>query len=216
MESEGKLEFASMFDTLHAHTVDPKPTSSAVQEDLTRVYRNILTVWALAVSLGGAVKQRERLLKYTITCVVRLINLLRVSAFISRKNKLNWVTRTHHILRTLLSFLPWDTTRCGGSSCLPVAVELSRRFVEMFLPSSDLVLSSHNFNAALLVLREASHSVNLTYIIQSRTLHYGKDDQVLCSSDLFAVRLLHEDTDINSEITKPTAQDRSLPSNRCF
>ncbi|KAA0704314.1 Protein JBTS17 [Triplophysa tibetana] len=214
MESEGKLEFASMFDTLHARTEDPKPTSSAVQEDLTRVYRNLLTVWALAVSLGGAVKQRERFLKYTITCVDRLINLLRVSALISRKNKLNWVTRTHHILRTLLSFLPWDTTRCGGSSCLPVAVELSRQFVEIFLPSSDLALSSHNFNAALLVLQEASHSVNLTYIIQSRTLHYGKDDQVLCSSDLFAVRLLHEDTDINSETTKPTALDRSLPSNR--
>ncbi|XP_057177009.1 ciliogenesis and planar polarity effector 1 isoform X2 [Triplophysa rosa] len=214
MESEGKLEFASMFDTLHAHAEDPKPTSSAVQEDLTRVYRNLLTVWALAVSLRGAVEQRERLLKYTITCVVRLINLLRVSAFISRKNQLNWVTCTLRILRTLLSFLPWDTTRRGGSSCLPVAVELSRRFVEMFLPSSDVALSSHNFNAALLVLREASHSVNLTYSMQSRALHYGKDDQVLCSSDLFAVRLLHEDTDINTETMKPTARDRSLPSNR--
>lgn len=213
MESEGKLEFASMFDTLHAHPQDPKPTSSAVQEDLTRVYKNLLTVWALAVSLGGAVEQRERLLKYTITCVVRLIKLLRVSDFISRKNKGSWVTRTLCILRTLLSFLPWDATR-GGSSCLPVAVQLSRRFVGMFLPSSDLALSSHNFKAALLVLREASRSVNLTYRLQPRALHYGEDDQVLCSSDLFAVRLLHEDIDINIETTKPTAWDRSLPSNR--
>lgn len=216
MESEGKLEFASMFDTLHALPEDPKPTSSVIQEDLTRVYRHLLTVWALVLSLGGAVEQRERLLKYTITCVVRLINLLRVSDSIIKRNKGSWVTRTLCILRTLLSFLPWDATRCKESSCLPVAVELSRRFVGMFLPSSDFALSSHSFSAALLVLREASRSVNFTYSLQSRALHYGENDQVLFSSDMFAAPLLHEDIDINPEPLKPTAWDRTLPSNRCF
>ncbi|XP_065120529.1 ciliogenesis and planar polarity effector 1 isoform X4 [Paramisgurnus dabryanus] len=210
MHDAGKLEFASMFDTLHAqtHSVDPKPTSSALPEDHNKVYRNLLRVWALGVSVGGAVEQRERLLKYTITCVVRLINLLRVS----RKNKSSWVTCALRVLRSLLSFLPWDGTCTGGRSCLPIAVELSRRFVDMFLPLSS-ELSTHNFNAALLVLREASHSINMTYGLQPGTLHHEEGDRVSLSCDRFTVLLLHEDTETNAE-TITTVQDRNLPSNR--
>ncbi|XP_067255037.1 ciliogenesis and planar polarity effector 1 isoform X2 [Chanodichthys erythropterus] len=211
MEDGGKLEFASMFDTLHAQAqMDPEPASAGLQEELNRVHRNLLRAWALAVSLGGSIEQRERLLKYTILCIVRLIKILRVSDSTGRKSKSTWVTHALHTLRTLLSFLPWDATHTAGSSCLVVTVELTRCFVDLFVPlsSSDLALSSQNFNAALLVLQQASQSVDLTYSLPSRAVHHGEDGQLMYSSDMFSVPILQE----NNETVTQTA--RQQPSHR--
>ncbi|KAL0183118.1 hypothetical protein M9458_022493, partial [Cirrhinus mrigala] len=178
MEDGGKLEFASMFDTLHAQTqTRPEPSSSGLQEDLNRVHRNLMRAWALGVSLGGSMEQRERLLKYTVLCIARLINLLRVRDSAGRKSRSTWVTHALHTLRTLLSFLPWDATRTAGRCCLTIAVELTRCFVDIFLPlsSADVALSSQNFNAALVVLQQASLSVDHTYSLPPRALHHGED-----------------------------------------
>ncbi|XP_067290218.1 ciliogenesis and planar polarity effector 1 isoform X2 [Pseudorasbora parva] len=196
MEDGGKLEFASMFDTLHAQAqTDPEPTSAGLQEDLNGVHRSLLRAWALAVSLGGSMEQRERLLRYTILCLVRLVKLLRVSDSTGRKSKSTWLTHALHTLRTLLSFLPWDATHSAGSGCLGVTVELTRCFVDMFVPLSslDVALSSQNFNAALFVLQQASQSVDQTYSLPSRALHYGEDGQRTYTSDMFSVPLLQED-----------------------
>ncbi|XP_051542049.1 ciliogenesis and planar polarity effector 1 isoform X2 [Myxocyprinus asiaticus] len=218
MEDGGKLEFASMFDTLHAqtHTDGSNSTASGLQEDLDRVHRNLMRAWALGVSMGGAMKQRERLLKYTIICIVRFTILHRVSDCTGRKNRASWVTQTFHIFRTLLSFLPWDATHTGADSCLKVTVELTRRFVDLFLSrsQSDLALSSQNFNAALLILQEASRSLNQTYSLPSKALHFGEDGQLSYSSDMFSVPLLQEDIGTDTETITQSAQIRKQPSNR--
>ncbi|KAG1971251.1 ciliogenesis and planar polarity effector [Pimephales promelas] len=208
MQDGGKLEFASMFDTLHAQAqADPESTSSDLPEDLNRVHKNLLRAWALGVSLGGSMEQRERLLRYTILCVVRLLKLLRVS---DSKSTSAWLTRALHTLRALLSFLPWDATHSSGTGCLGVTVELTRCFVDIFVPlsSSGVALTSQNFSAALFVLQQASRSVDRAYTIPSRALHHGEDGQRTYSSDMFSVPILQEDT----ETVTQTA--RQLPSNR--
>ncbi|XP_056117384.1 ciliogenesis and planar polarity effector 1 [Rhinichthys klamathensis goyatoka] len=208
MQDGGKLEFASMFDTLHAQAqADPESTSSDLPEDLNRVHKNLLRAWALAVSLGGSMEQRERLLKYTILCVVRLVKLLRVS---DSKSASTWLTHALHTLRALLSFLPWDATHSSGRGCLGVTVELTRCFVDLFVPlsSSGVALSSQNFSAALFVLQQASRSVDRAYSLPSRALHHGEDGQRTYSSDMFSVPILQEDT----ETVTQTA--RQQPSNR--
>ncbi|KAK7125268.1 hypothetical protein R3I93_020830 [Phoxinus phoxinus] len=208
MQDGGKLEFASMFDTLHAQAqADPESTSSDLPEDLNRVHKNLLRAWALAVSLGGSMEQRERLLKYTILCIVRLVKLLRVS---DSKSTSTWLTHALHTLRTLLSFLPWDATHSSGTGCLGATVELTRCFVDIFVPlsSSGVALSSQNFSAALFVLQQASRSVDRAYSLPSRALHHGEDGQRTYSSDMFSVPMLQED----SETVTQTA--RQQPSNR--
>ncbi|XP_058644711.1 ciliogenesis and planar polarity effector 1-like [Onychostoma macrolepis] len=205
-EDRGKLEFASMFDTLHARTqTHSEPSSSGLQEDLDRVHRSLTRAWALGVSLGGSVQQRERLLRYTVLCIARLLSLLRV------RDRSSWVTHALHTLRTLLSFLPWDAGRTAGRGCLGVTVELTRCFVDMFLPlsSSDVTLSSQNFSAALVVLQRASQSVDRTYSLPPRAVHHGKDGQLTYSSDIFSVPLLQDDADADAETGAQTA-----PSNR--
>lgn len=194
-----------MFDTLHAQTqTHPERSSSGQQEDLDRVHRSLTRAWALGVSLGGSVQQRERLLRYTVLCVARLLSLLRV-------RDSAWVTHALHTLSTLLSFLPWDAGRTAGRGCLGITVELTRCFVDTFLPlsSSDLTLSSQNFSAALVVLQRASQSVDRTYSLPPRAVHHGKDGQLTYSSDIFSVPLLQDDADAETRA-------QTAPSNRYF
>ncbi|XP_056323405.1 ciliogenesis and planar polarity effector 1 [Danio aesculapii] len=108
----------------------------------------------------------------------------------NRRTRGSWVTPTLHTFRTLLGFLPLDAYR----SCLNIAVELCKCFVEIFLPISAAV-SSQSFSAALLVLQQASRSLNQTYSLPPRAVHYGEDDQLTYSSDMFSVPVLQDDTD---------------------
>ncbi len=195
-----------MFDTLHSQTqTPPERSSSGQQDDLDGVHRSLMRAWALGVSLGGSIQQRERLLRYTVLCVARLLSLLRV------RDRSAWVTHALHTLSTLLSFLPWDAGRTAGRGCLGIAVELTRCFVDTFLPlsSSDLTLSSQNFSAALVVLQRASQSVDRTYSLPPRAVHHGKDGQLIYSSDIFSVPLLQDDVDAD-------AGAQTAPSNRYF
>ncbi|XP_026995153.2 ciliogenesis and planar polarity effector 1 isoform X2 [Tachysurus fulvidraco] len=208
MEEGGRLEFASMFDTLHAHSQaeleDSDQDSSALLEELTRAQRSLLTAWALGVSLGGTLDHRDRLLKYTISCAVRLARLLWIADPLIRPYKQDSVLE---FLRSLLSFLPWDSTHRGGPSCLGVVLDLTQNFVNLFLPSSlQSLCSSQNFKAALFVLREASRIVDQTYNLPQKTLRHAKDDT--CLSDIFSIPLLKDDVEAEAVTSQISVLNR--------
>ncbi|KAB5543313.1 hypothetical protein PHYPO_G00077610 [Pangasianodon hypophthalmus] len=212
MEDGGRLEFASMFDTLHAlsqaESEDSARDSSALVEELTRAQRSLLTTWALGVSLGGTMDQRERMLKYTVSCAVRLARLLWIADPLIQPYKQDSVLE---FLRSLLSFLPWDSSHKGGTNCLGIVLDLARRFVNLFLPSSlHAVCSSQNFMAALFVLREASKIVDQTYSLPQKALWQTKDDP--CPSDVFSIPLLQDHEDAEAVSSQISVLNR--PSNR--
>lgn len=214
MEEGGRLEFASMFDTLHARSQaeleDSDQDSSALLEELTRAQRSLLTAWALGVSLGGTLDHRDHLLKYTISCAVRLARLLWIADPLIRPYKQDSVLE---FLRSLLSFLPWDSTHRGGPSCLGVILDLTKHFVNLFLPSSlQSLCSSQNFKAALFVLREASRIVDQTYNRPQETLRHAKDDT--CLSDIFSIPLLQDDVEAEAVTSQISVLNR--PSVRYY
>lgn len=212
MEDGGRLEFASMFDTLHARSQaeseDSDRDSSALLEELTRAQQSLLTAWALGVSLGGTMDQRKRLLNYTISCAVRLAHLLSIADPLIHSYKQNSVME---FLRALLSFLPWDSTHRDGNSCLGVVLDLTRQLVHLFLPSSmRTVCSSQNFMAALFVLREASRILDQTYSLPQKAVQQAKVDP--CLSDIFSIPLLQDDVEAEAVASQISVLNR--PSNR--
>ncbi|KAF4082340.1 hypothetical protein AMELA_G00150710 [Ameiurus melas] len=208
-EDGGRLDFASMYDTLHAQSQaeseDCDRDSSALLEELSRAQRSLMTAWALGVSLVHATGQRERMLKYTVKCAVRLARLLQIADPLIQPYRQNSV---FEFLRSLLSFLPWDSTRSGGTSCLGVVLDLAKRFVHLFLPSS--VCSSQSFTAALYVLREASKILDQTYSLPQKAARQVKDDPR--PSDIFSISLLQDDED--TEAVSSQISLLSRPSNR--
>ncbi|XP_076876883.1 ciliogenesis and planar polarity effector 1 isoform X2 [Brachyhypopomus gauderio] len=199
VEERGRLEFASMFDTLHAQSRSepdgPGQGVSAPLRELAIARRNLLTAWALGVSLGGVMDQRERLLRYAVSCAVRLARLLRVA----EPEGAAGTSAVFDLLGTLLSFLPWDSPQRGGRSCVGVVVDLARRFVRLF---ADGVRSSRSFVAALLILREVSKSLDQTYSLTQNAVRQAQDDRPPCLSDTFLVPLLQEAKDVEAVTAK--------------
>ncbi|XP_017567420.2 ciliogenesis and planar polarity effector 1 isoform X1 [Pygocentrus nattereri] len=220
MEDGGRLEFASMFDTLHAQPLaDPEDLeqgSSALLEELAVVRQNLLTAWALGVSHGGTMDQRERLLRYAVSCVIRLARVLRIALPVVqpyREDRGTWTSHVFDLLKSLLCFLPWDSPHKGSRSCLRIVVDLIQRFAHFFLPSSvSNVRSSKNFTAALVILQEASKSLDQTYTLPQKTVHQDQDDCSPCPSDMFFVPLLQESEEAEAVTSQLPLLNR--PSNR--
>ncbi|KAI1905124.1 hypothetical protein AGOR_G00012710 [Albula goreensis] len=222
VEDRGRLEFASMFDTLHAHPahqLDEDPENSEDTQDseegalsllveLDQVQRSLLTAWALGVSMGRVLEDRGCLLRCAVHCAVRLAGLLQLFPFPGTGNeerKYNpWASKILPFLRNMFSFLPWDTTCSGTTSCLGLAVELTRQIIHMILsPPPDSVkhqypnLFSNSLSSALLILQLASHSLDLIYCLPKRDVFHVSDlkgEPVLhCSaSDVFSVPFFQE------------------------
>lgn len=216
-EDRGHLEFASMFDTLHASDTHPnaglitRPESetdfsetertSPLLHELGRIQSKLLTAWAFAMSLGNAVDNRPHLLKYTLHCVVRFAALLRLVQ--ERKKNFSDSSCLLNLLKHLLCFLPWDGTHSDGPRCLVLMVELSKRLIRLQLtphPDSHQTdvcqLSSFNLSSVLLILQLVSDSLDQTYGLQQRTFwsceEKESEPQQLWSSDVHHVSMLQD------------------------
>ncbi|KAM4808355.1 ciliogenesis and planar polarity effector 1 [Rhinophrynus dorsalis] len=70
---QGRLEFASMFDTIHAkgHCEGQTDLSS----ELHQIHKTLLTAWAVGVAMRNQ-KEKDTLLNYTVGCLTHLLSIL--------------------------------------------------------------------------------------------------------------------------------------------
>ncbi|XP_023193921.1 protein JBTS17 isoform X1 [Xiphophorus maculatus] len=223
----GRLEFASMFDTLHAvdtHSefgVDSNYKRQPAKKnrlcsELGKIQRKLLTAWAFAMSVGDSVEHRVALLKHTLCCVVWFAALLHL---VPPKEKNSPVFgRLLHLIKALLSFLYWDGSSSGGQHCLGLMVEFSERIVRLLLtPQPDVRLTGHSLVSSqslsriMQILRLISDSLDQTYILEQKTF-WSSEEEFLSSqlhlrcSDVHHVPLLQ---DVNAD---PSAfEHQALP-----
>ncbi|XP_060918031.1 ciliogenesis and planar polarity effector 1 [Labrus mixtus] len=240
LEDRGHLEFASMFDTLHAletntdirlvtspdsekDFVKTKRRTSKVHHELGKIQSKLLTVWALGLSLGNAVENRPRLMKHTLFCVVRLAALLRL--FCEGKKHTSVSSCLLNLLKNVLSFLPWDSAHSDGPRCLGLMVELSKRLIHLSLtphPEShqtDLCqLSAQSLSSAVLILQLVSESLDHTYSLQQRTFwssgEKGSQLPRLWPSDVHHVPMLHDGKEEESSLMHHSQPVPQRPSSR--
>ncbi|PWA26913.1 hypothetical protein CCH79_00000898 [Gambusia affinis] len=209
----GRLEFASMFDTLHAvdthsefgvdsnYKRQPEKKNRLCSE-LGNIQRKLLTAWAFAMSVGDAVEHRVALLKHTLCCVVWFAALLHLVP--PREKNSPIFGRLFHLIKALLSFLYWDGSSSGGQHCLGLMVEFSERIVRLLLtPQPDVrltghsLLSSQSLSRIMQILRLISDSLDQTYILEQKTF-WSSEEEFLSSqlhlwcSDVHHVPLLQE------------------------
>uniref|UniRef100_A0A8C4H2B9 Protein JBTS17 n=1 Tax=Dicentrarchus labrax TaxID=13489 RepID=A0A8C4H2B9_DICLA len=229
MEDGGRLEFASMFDTLHA--LDTQ-TDTGLITKLGKIQSKLLTAWAFGMSLGNAVENRTCLLKHTLYCVVRfaaLLHLMPSSPVHTGKKNTSVSTCLLHLLKALLSFLPWDSAHSDGPSCLGLVVELSKRLIYLMLtpdPESHqtghCMLSSHSLSTVLLILQQVSDSLDHTYSMQQRHVWSSAEKESqppqLWPSGVHHVPLLQDEKEEKSSFVqqaqpvpqRPSSSDRSV------
>lgn len=235
-----------MFDTLHAldtqtgtglvtwpdyekDFVESEKKTPLLHRELGKIQSKLLTAWAFGMSLGNAVENRTRLLKHILYCVVRFAALLHLntsSVVHTDKTDTSVSTRLLHLLRALLSFLPWDSTHSDGPRCLGLVVELSKRLIRLQLtphPESHQTgrcqLSSHSLSTVLLILRLVSDSLDHTYSLQQRTVWSSAEKESqpprLWPSDVHHVPLLQDEKEEKSSFVHQAQPLPRRPSSRC-
>ncbi|XP_029300430.1 LOW QUALITY PROTEIN: ciliogenesis and planar polarity effector 1 [Cottoperca gobio] len=241
VEDGGRLEFASMFDTLHAldtqtdaglitspdfekDFVETERKTPLLRRELGKIQTKLLTAWAFGMSLGNAVENRTRLLKHALYCVVRfaaLLHLIPHSAVHTGKKNSSVSTCLLHLLKALLSFLPWDSTHSHGPCCLGLVVELSKRLIRLLLtPHPDGQLTSHSLSSVLHILELVSDSLDHTYSLEQRTIWSSAEKESLSQpaqlwpSDVHYVPLLQDDKEEKSSYVHHAQAVPRRPSSR--
>jgi hypothetical protein len=160
-EDGGVLEFASMFDTLHARprphstgsfegpadpqddppatwdsfsaTCEKEKKTSWSMRTLGGVKVHLLTAWALGLSLGGASEEHQYLLTHTVRLVLRLAALLHYTASTTSSTGVCGSSRVSQLFSAFLVFLSWDAFHPGGQSRLASVVELTHKLAHLLL-----------------------------------------------------------------------------------
>uniref|UniRef100_A0A673TC45 Ciliogenesis and planar polarity effector 1 n=1 Tax=Suricata suricatta TaxID=37032 RepID=A0A673TC45_SURSU len=110
---EGRLEFASMFDTIHARD-DTEETNRTITE-LHSVYKNLLAAWTIGISKN--VTEKNVMLNYTVVCITHFFYILqfikcpfpKLDPFLSKNTRHNaWVLCIFQLFHQCLSIQYWD------------------------------------------------------------------------------------------------------------
>ncbi|XP_030599039.1 ciliogenesis and planar polarity effector 1 isoform X3 [Archocentrus centrarchus] len=235
VEDAGCLEFASMFDTLHAldtHTdtafvtgQDSETDSVEVERktllhrELGKIQSKLLTAWAFGISLGNAVEHRAPVLKHTLCCAVRfaaLLHLIPKSVIHTGETNTSPFACLLHLIRALFSFLSWDSVHSDGPHCVGLMVEFTKQIICLILtphPDSNHTrhVSSESLSRVMLVLQLVSDSLDHTYCLQQMsdwsTAEKESPSQPpqLWPSDVYHVPLL-QDEKVERSIFVPQAR----------
>ncbi|CAG5867458.1 unnamed protein product [Menidia menidia] len=202
-EDGGRLEFASMFDTLHAldthnegvfvsgsdgdgDSVDAE-NRALLQYELRKIQSGLLSAWAFGMSLGNAVKHRNHLLRHTLCCVAQFAALLHFmpnsGVHTGEKNK---STSAHllYLIKELLSFLPWDNTPSDGPHCLELVVEFCKWMVHLLLSphpdtskTSPSNLSSQTLYGIIHILQLVSDCLDQSYSLKPQNIWSSSEEE---------------------------------------
>ncbi|KAM9793985.1 ciliogenesis and planar polarity effector 1 isoform 1-T1 [Syngnathus typhle] len=231
LADSGRLEFASMFDTLHALDTeteldqDPEEdlemTVRCLRRDLSKIQNGLLTVWALCMSLGAAVENRAHLLECTVIRVAQLaalFHLMPKSSSDSGKSGPSGFACILEFLKALFGILPWDNTHSDGSPGLAMVVELCKRLVHLLLappPDSPPPQCINRLSEAVLILQLASDALDCAYSLQKSTLWSSTEkDPRFSALDVHHVPLLQEYGEIQYDLGHPVLPLSQRPSSR--
>ncbi|XP_061603123.1 LOW QUALITY PROTEIN: ciliogenesis and planar polarity effector 1 [Phyllopteryx taeniolatus] len=229
----GHLDFASMFDTLHAldtqtdlnqdHEEDFERNMRRLHRELGKIQNGLLTAWALCLSLGAAVENQAHLLEYTVLRVAQLAALFHSmprGAAHSGKRGHSSSACILELLKTLFSFLPWDNAHLDGLPGLGLAVELSKRLVRLLLaPPTESCPSGYvdRLSGAVLILQLASDALDCAYSLQRRSIWSSLEkDSQLSASDVHHVPLLRDYEGNQSGFVHQGLPIPQQPSSRLF
>ncbi|XP_029434494.1 ciliogenesis and planar polarity effector 1 isoform X2 [Rhinatrema bivittatum] len=162
---QGRLEFASMFDTIHAiQDVEGK------EDDLTElncIQKNLLMAWAIGILLGN-IEEKRALLNYTIGYFMHLIYILQFTRHHLRKQdrllktsySSPWVQRIFQLFQQCLWVLHWDVTH---RQAIGYMIKLTSGTVKMMLAQQEEQLYSRTLTESFCLLTMVSHCLNIIY-----------------------------------------------------
>ncbi|XP_060985920.1 ciliogenesis and planar polarity effector 1 isoform X8 [Dama dama] len=175
---EGRLEFASMFDTIHAKD-NTEETDKAVTE-LHSVQKNLLAAWTIGISKNVA--EKNLMLNYTVVCITHFLYILqfikcpfpKLDLFLSKSSKHNtWVLCIFQLFHQCLSIQYWDMRYKQDVGHL---VKLTSNTIKLLLTQQQQdQLFSEKILACFHLLRMVADHLNGVYSLQPEVISTSAD-----------------------------------------
>ncbi|XP_043743250.1 ciliogenesis and planar polarity effector 1 isoform X13 [Cervus elaphus] len=175
---EGRLEFASMFDTIHAKD-NTEETDKAVTE-LHSVQKNLLAAWTIGISKNVA--EKNLMLNYTVVCITHFLYILqfikcpfpKLDLFLSKSSKHNtWVLCIFQLFHQCLSIQYWDMRYKQDVGHL---VKLTSNTIKLLLTQQQQdQLFSEKILACFHLLRMVADHLNGMYSLQPEVISTSAD-----------------------------------------
>ncbi|KAM8793601.1 ciliogenesis and planar polarity effector 1-like [Eudromia elegans] len=165
---QGRLEFASMFDTIHANDVTEEKDNLSVE--LNSIEKNLLTAWQIGVSKN--MEEQDTLLNYIVNCFTHFFNILQFVKGSSLKQDtfLNNSLKSTHWMQYVLKYFQQCLTLLYGHSRAGLTVHVAKltlQTIKLILTQQQDQVFSENLLACFCLLRMVSHTLSNMCIPQN-------------------------------------------------
>ncbi|XP_010603787.1 ciliogenesis and planar polarity effector 1 isoform X2 [Fukomys damarensis] len=199
---EGRLEFASMFDTMHA-----KDDTNETDRTITEVYsiqKNLLAAWTIGISKN--VTEKKLMLNYTIVCITHFFYILQfikcpfpqIDLFLNKSLKDNaWVLHIFQLFRQCLSIQYWDVRYKQDLGHL---IRLTSNTITLLLTQQQKgQLFSEKLLACFYLLRMVADNLNGMYSLQPELISSSANGSKAAEQDLLVLPIFQMFQDCGSQ-----------------
>ncbi|KAM9262132.1 ciliogenesis and planar polarity effector 1 [Morus bassanus] len=164
---QGHLEFASMFDTIHAK--DNSEERDKLSVELYSIQKNLLAAWQIGISKN--MEEKDTLLNYTVNCIIHFFNFLQfVKCSLPNEDaSLNKSVKNTHWMHCVLKYFQ----QCLNVLYWHSRARLTGHVAKLTLHTSKLMLIeqqdqlfSKNLLACFCLLKMVSHSLSSVCILE--------------------------------------------------
>ncbi|XP_078240608.1 ciliogenesis and planar polarity effector 1 isoform X7 [Pogona vitticeps] len=164
---EGRLEFASMFDTIHA--VDCPGEKDDTSLELNCIQKNLIAAWRMGIS--SSIQERDKLLSYTIRCITHFFNILQYTKlnFVHLNNAFGnrpWMQCVLKCFQQFLTVLSWESKH---RHTLGHLMKLTLQTLKLMLAEQQDGMFSSSLLGGFSLLKIVSHYLNGKNIPQYAT-----------------------------------------------
>ncbi|KFO82956.1 Uncharacterized protein C5orf42, partial [Buceros rhinoceros silvestris] len=164
---QGHLEFASMFDTIHAK--DNIEEKDKLSVELYNIQKNLLAAWQIGISKN--VEEKDTLLNYTVTCIIHFFNILCFvkCSLLNQDASLNKSVKNTHWMHCVLKYFQQCLTALywhSRASLTGHMAKLTLQTLKLMLIQQQDQLFSKNLLACFCLLKMVSHTLSSVCILQ--------------------------------------------------
>ncbi|XP_018121837.1 ciliogenesis and planar polarity effector 1 isoform X2 [Xenopus laevis] len=180
---QGKLEFASMFDTIHAREMNDG--QNAISSDIHLIQRSLHTAWTVCVTMRH-LEEKESLLQYTVGCLSHFLSVLQsfyctsVKSDTLSKRKGNVCIVFLRVFQQCLTVLHWDVI---SPMSFKHIVKLTTETTKMILAQQDQLYTRRLLQSVCL-LKMVSQQLNAIYHHQYETLSISPTGSIKAILDI--------------------------------
>ncbi|KAF2984647.1 hypothetical protein EK904_012568 [Melospiza melodia maxima] len=185
---EGCLEFASMFDTIHAEDdIEEKDKSSL---ELYSIQKNLLGAWQIGISKN--MEEKDALLNDTVNCMIHFFSIVQFvkCTLLSQDTSLNKSVKSTQWMHFVLKYFQQCLTVLYWHSRASVTGHVAKLTLEtlklMFIQQQDQLFSK-NLLACFCLLKMVSHILSRVCVLQYENFFASPDGNTLVELDSLTV-----------------------------